>query len=251
MILILCKRLDFNIVKINNKIYSKREEMLGGFKLQFLKKSFSVLALMILLSGCVNGESPEQEIFETLEKVVELEASFEEQQEPLLELEREESEIYEEILSLGMKEFDQIVKLSQEGLVLVEQKETAIQNEKKSIEEAREQFEEVKASIEKLEDEDLKEEAQSLYQLMEQRYEAYMVLWDHYMAAIGIEKDLYDLFQTEDLTLEQLQLQINNLNERYDKINEANESFNSFTEQYNEAKINFYQKAGLNVSYDN
>ncbi|QFT88701.1 Putative cell-wall binding lipoprotein [Bacillus sp. THAF10] len=211
----------------------------------------SAIAFSLLLSGCVNGESPEQEIFQTLEKVVELEASFEEQQDPLLELEKEESAIYEEILSLGMKEFDQIVKLSQEGLTLVEQKEAAMAKEKESIEAASAEFEEVKASIEALEDEKLKKEAQSLYQLMEQRYEAYTTLWNHYMEAVEIEKELYGLFQVEDLTLEELQLQINNLNESYDKVNESNETFNSFTEQYNKAKLDFYKQAGLNVSYDN
>lgn len=209
------------------------------------------LAFSILLTGCVNGESPEQEIFQTLEEVVELEASFEEQQGPLLELEKEESAIYDEILTLGMKEFDQIVKLSQEGLALVEQKEAAMKNEKESIEAAREQFEEVKTAIESLEDEELKKEAQSLYQLMEQRYEAYMTLSNHYSKSIEVEKEMYKLFQTEDLTLEQLQVQINDLNEKYEKINAANETFNDYTEQYNEAKLDFYKKAGLNVTYDN
>ncbi|UAL49005.1 YkyA family protein [Sutcliffiella horikoshii] len=209
------------------------------------------LAFSLLLTGCVNGESAEQEIFQTLEEVVELEASFEEQQGPLLELEKEESAIYDEILTLGMKEFDQIVKLSQEGLALVEQKEAAMKSEKESIEAARKQFEEVKTSIESLEDEELKKEAQALYQLMEQRYEAYMTLSNHYMKSMEVEKEMYELFQTEDLTLEQLQVQINDLNEKYEKINEANQSFNEYTDQYNKAKLEFYKKAGLNVSYDN
>ncbi|MGD6775546.1 YkyA family protein [Sutcliffiella horikoshii] len=209
------------------------------------------LAFSLVLAGCVNGESAEQEIFQTLEEVVELEASFEEQQGPLLELEKEESAIYEEILTLGMKEFDQIVKLSQEGLALVQQKEAAMKNEKESIEAARGQFEEVKTSIESLEDEELKKEAQALYQLMEQRYEAYMTLSNHYMKSMEVEKEMYELFQTEDLTLEQLQVQINDLNEKYEKINEANKSFNDLTDQYNKAKLDFYKKAGLNVSYDN
>lgn len=227
--------------------------MLGGFKLRLWNRTLcsGALAFSLFLTGCTNGDSPEQEIFQTLEKVVELEASFEEQQEPLLELEKKETAIYEEILSLGMKEFDQIVKLSQEGLGLVEQKEAAMEEEKKSIEAAREEFVEVKAAMESLEDDELKKEAQALYQLMEQRYEAYMTLWNHYKESMVIEKDMYELFQTEDLTLEELQMQINNLNEKYEKINEANDSFNAFTGEYNEAKLEFYKKAGLDVSYKN
>ncbi len=227
--------------------------MLGGFKLRLWKKSFVSVAFAssLLLSGCVNGESPEQEIFETLEKVVGLEESFETQQEPLLELEQKEKEVYNEIINLGMKEFDQIVKLSEEGLSLVEQREAAMHTEKESIETAREQFEEVKNSIELLEDEELKKEAQSLYQLMEKRYESYMTLFNDYMAATELDKELYVLFQTEDLTLEQLQLQINKINETYEKIQESNQLFNDFTEQYNEAKFTFYKNAGLDVEYKN
>lgn len=228
--------------------------MLGGFKLRFLwKKSIVSVAFAssLLLSGCVNGESPEQEIFDTLEKVVDLEESFETQQEPLLELEQKEKEVYNEIINLGMKEFEQIVKLAEEGLTLVEQREAAMQTEKESITAAREQFEEVKNSIEMLEEEELKKEAQSLYQLMEKRYEAYMTLFNHYMEAAELDKELYGLFQTEDLTLEQLQLQINKINETYEKIKDSNQSFNEFTEQYNEAKFTFYKNAGLDVEYKN
>ncbi|MBM7621761.1 putative transcriptional regulator [Bacillus tianshenii] len=209
------------------------------------------LASSLLLTGCINGETPEQEIFETLEKVVDLEESFEAQQAPLLDLEQKEKQIYDEIITLGMKEFDQIVKLAQEGSSLVEKREEAMMAEKESIEAAREQFEEVKTSIESLDDEDLKKEAQSLYQLMEKRYEAYMTLSGHYMEAIQLDKELYALFQKEDLTLEELQLQINKINELLVKIKESNQAFNEFTEQYNEAKFSFYKNAGLNVEYKN
>ncbi|WP_223700394.1 YkyA family protein [Sutcliffiella deserti] len=208
-------------------------------------------ASTLLLTGCINGESPEKEIFETLEDVVSLEESFEAQQEPLLKLEKEEQEIYEEIMSLGMKEFEQIVKLSEEGLALIEQRQEAMEIEKESIESSREKFEEVKTSIELLEDEELKTEAQSLYQLMEKRYEAYMILFNQYKESIELDKELYTLFQKEDLTLEQLQLQISKINEMYDKIKESNQTFNEYTEQYNEAKFTFYKNAGLDVEYNN
>lgn len=231
----------------------KGEEMLGGFKLRHWKKTIAsvTFASSLLLSGCMNGETPEQEIFETLEKVVDLEESFEAQQEPLLELEQKEKQIYDEIITLGMKEFDQIVKLAEEGSSLVEQRKEAMTAEKESIETARKQFEEVKTSIESLDDEDLKKEGQNLYQLMEKRYEAYMTLSNHYMEAIELDKELYELFQKEDLTLEELQLQINKINELLVKIKESNQAFNEFTEQYNEAKFTFYKNAGLNVEYKN
>lgn len=57
------------------------------------------------------------------------------------------------------------------------------------------------------------------------------------------------MFQNEELTLEELEQQINLINETYEKVVAANESFNKLTDQYNNAKVSFYKKAGLEVVF--
>ncbi|MCS0543110.1 YkyA family protein, partial [Aeromonas veronii] len=98
-----------------------------------LKIVFLCICMSFLLMVCMGGPTPEEQIYETLEKVVAVEKDFEEQQNPLVELEKKEKELYDEILTLGMKEFDQIVSLSKDALAIVGDRETRINNEQKSF----------------------------------------------------------------------------------------------------------------------
>lgn len=207
------------------------------------------MALGLLLSGCNTGPTPEEEIYKTLEEVVNLETSFKEQQNPLVELEKKEKELYDQIISLGMKEFDKIVTLSKEALAIVEERETRLNEENASIEVSKEKFNSVVDFIANLEDEQLKQDANQLVELMENRYTSYSTLFSNYLEAIGHDKELYTMFQNEELTLEQLEEQIKKINESYEKVIAANEEFNSYTEQYNESKLAFYENAGLEVVY--
>jgi hypothetical protein len=207
------------------------------------------MALGFVLSGCNTGPTPQEEIYETLEEVVNLETTFKEQQNPLVELEKKEKELYDEIISLGMKEFDKIVALSKDALAIVEERETRLNEEKMSIEASKEKFNSVLDYINNLEDETLTQDANQLVELMENRYTSYSTLYSNYLEAIGQDKELYTMFQNENLTLEQLEEQIKKINESYEKVIAANEEFNNFTEQYNESKLAFYENAGLEVVY--
>jgi hypothetical protein len=53
------------------------------------------------------------------------------------------------------------------------------------------------------------------------------------------------MFKNKNLSLEDLEAQINKLNETYKKVYTANDQFNKYTQQYNEKKLLFYKKAGL------
>ncbi|MFS0823775.1 YkyA family protein [Bacillus sp. 1P02SD] len=213
------------------------------------KLSFVLLCMIFLLMGCVNGPSPEEQIYEALEKVVTVEKDFEEQQEPLVELEKREKELYDEILTLGMKEFDQIVTLSKEALGIVSERETRINNEHESIKASKKEFQKVDSFISEIKEESVKEEADDLVSVMNQRYESYEELYSSYTEAIGYDKKLYEMFQNEELTLDELEQQINLINETYEKVVAANEAFNKLTDQYNNTKVSFYKNAGLEVVF--
>ncbi|THE11164.1 hypothetical protein E1I69_16105 [Bacillus timonensis] len=214
------------------------------------KLSIVLLCMIFLLMGCNNGPSPEEQMYETLEKVVKVEKDFEEQQEPLVELEKREKELYDEILTLGMKEFDQIVTLSKEALDIVTERETRINNEHESIKASKKEFQKVDSFISEIKEESVKEEADALVSVMNQRYESYEKLYSSYTEAIGYDKKLYEMFQNEELTLEELEQQINLINETYEKVVAANEDFNKLTDQYNNAKVSFYKSAGLEVVFE-
>lgn len=204
----------------------------------------------ILLSGCF-GPSPEENIYQTLEEVASIEDTFQQQQKPLLELEKKESELYNKIMDLGMTEFDQIVSLSKEAITIVEEREQKIQTEYDSIMSSKKKFEEIKVDIEKIKDEKLLESAKQLITTMEDRYNSYEKLYENYEASLSLDKELYTMLQKEDLTIDELDTQITEINTAYKSVMEQNEQFNKLTEQYNDQKISFYQKAELNVEVNN
>lgn len=213
-------------------------------------KIYLFLLLIIgstILSGCLNRTSTVDEMYEVLENVVTLEKDFEDQQEPLVELEREEKEIYSQIIALGMKEFDQIVSLSNEALTIVGKRQEFMQKEEDSIQASKKEFGKLKPLIGELEDENLKKKANELYDTMMERYESHDALFANYTKGLGYDKELYEMFQNEELSIEQLEEQIAKINETYKIVLESNEQFNEHTKKYNEIKLDFYKAAGIEV----
>jgi len=206
--------------------------------------------MFLIVGGCSNEPSVEEQVYTKLEEVVTLEASFKEQQEPLVELEKDEKKIYDEIISLSMKEYDQIVALSSEALSLVEERLSRIEKEHESINASKSEFETVVPIIEQIEDENLMEEANKVVEIMNRRYEAYDQLYTNYKNAISLDQKLYELFQQEDLSLEVLENHIKEINESYDLVMNSNKEFNQLTEEYNKAKLKFYKDSGLNIVYE-
>lgn len=215
-----------------------------------LKKGKAIILLLILMSfvmsGCINKE-PEQKMYDALEKVVAAEQVFKEQQDPLVQIEQQEKKIYDEIISLSMKEFDKIKELSNEAIDLVEQRKEHMEKERESIEQSKQEFEKTEDIINSFDDSTLKKTAENLYGIMIERYDVHDELYTNYMASIELDKELYELFKQEDVTIEQLEAQIAKINDSYEKVLNDNEQFNVKTEEYNEAKLNFYKEAGIDV----
>ncbi|WP_176215212.1 YkyA family protein [Cytobacillus gottheilii] len=186
-------------------------------------------------------------MYTVLENVVEAEKEFEEQQTPLVQLEKQEQELYDQIIALSMKEFEEIQSLSDEALSSAAQREEHMEAEKQSIDASKEEFQKIPEIIDEIEEEELKSEAQQLYDTMMERYDLHDTLYAQYSEALNNDKKLYELFKTEDLTLDQLEEQITMINESYEQVLQTNEDFNEKTANYNDIKLSFYQAAGLEV----
>ncbi|MFG6116829.1 YkyA family protein [Halobacillus sp. MO56] len=218
-----------------------------------LRKLYIPLTLiLVVLAACNNGPAPEEQIYEHLEKAVSLEEEFRKQQQPIVELERKEQELYNKIINLSMEEFDQIKEYSQEAAGLVEERQQKIELEKESIDAAKQEFDKIEPLIDDLDEEEqagAKEKAKALVETMNNRYDAYQQLYEDYQAAIGLDKELYQLLQKKELEEEALQKHIEKINDSYDKVIKSNETFNKYTEEYNEQKKAFYEATDLNVEY--
>jgi hypothetical protein len=222
---------------------------LGGCIVLFKSKwrfFISVIAVIFIISGCQAEQTSEEKMYDVLEKVVDKEKVFEEQQDPLVKLEEEEKVLYDQIIKLGMKEYDQIVKLADKALTLTEKRKTLMEKETNSIMDSEKEFKKVAVIKDDLDNQELKKLANDLYDTMTKRYEAHEVLYKEYTEALKNDKELYEMFKNKDLPLQDLEAKVVQLNDNYKKVFEANENFNKLTEQYNDKKLAFYKKAGLN-----
>jgi uncharacterized protein YsxB (DUF464 family) len=202
---------------------------------------------IFVLMGCVGGSSPQENIHKVLEETVAKEKQYVEVQKPLQNLEEKEKEIYSEIMNLGMKEFDKIVKLSDDALKNISERTDYIEKERKAMKEAKEKFSNLDEFITKLEDKKLKDEAGKLEETMTDRYQLHEKLTASYLDALSQDKELYELFKKKELTMEELEKQITSINEAYEKTIKLNNEYNSKTEQFNKLKQGFYSTAGIEV----
>lgn len=215
------------------------------------KKMFLTMAAstILLLSACSDA-SAKDEIYNHLEEAVALEETFEAQQEPIIELEKQEQKLYDQIIDLGMDEFDKIKKLSQEAITIIDERSDKIKVEKESIDQSKEEFKKIQDLIEKLEQEEVTNKASEMYDIMMNRYEAYSNLYNNYSESLTLEKELYELLQKEDAEEDELTDKIATINESYEKVMKANENFNTETAAYNELKKEFYEAAGIDAEFE-
>ncbi|WP_423801594.1 YkyA family protein [Neobacillus sp. SAB-20_R2A] len=207
-----------------------------------------IFALILILSGCTSEKDPTKEMYDVLEKVVAKEKGFEEQQEPLVSLEKKEKDLYDQIIKLGMKEYEQIVKLSDEALDSADKRKELLEKETNSLKESEKEFQKVKKIKDQLKDPEQKKLANELYDIMMQRYRAHDVLYSNYSEALKNDKELYEMFKNKELPLDALEAQVMKVNETYKNVLAANESFNKLTEEYNATKLSFYKQAGIKSS---
>jgi hypothetical protein len=216
----------------------------GGYNMKKQLKFYLAFSIIfVILSGCLQQKTPIEKINTVLEKVVTLEKGFEEQQSPLVTLEKKEKGIYDQIIGLGMKQYDQIVKLSNEALVMVEKRKGYMEKENESIKKSKTEFKKIFEFKKEIEDPALKKLVNEIYSIMMERYDAHDILYKEYLKGAEGDKKLYEMLKDKNLPLEKLEDQVNQLNGTYQKIFDANEKFNEQTEKYNKAKQEYYKKA--------
>ncbi|MGO4887956.1 YkyA family protein [Anaerobacillus sp. MEB173] len=206
------------------------------------------LLIVIILSGC--SASPVQKIYDHLEQSAEIESLVEEHQEPLMNFETQEHQLFEEMIVLSLADIDKIQTLAEEAIELATKREETIEEERERLEQAFEEFNHVEELISGIEDEETREIAAAMYETMEHRYESYKRLYDSYTNSVQLDKQLYEMLQDEELKINDLENQINTINEAYKDVFQKEDEFNTFTKEYNEHKKQFYEAAALNVSFE-
>lgn len=189
----------------------------------------------VVLQACQTAE-PEQEMIGLFEQIAKLEENMSDANESLIRLEERQTDLYEQMMSLGLKRFDEVSKLAKEAQAVVEQRQKYLEDEHAQTGRAKKLLSPLNRYVEQLPDEAIKARARRLIETMEQRYAQYETVYAHYQKALALEKQLYRLFLQPNVTLEELQKQVEEMNQAYSEMVAANERLNGSTAQYNEAK---------------
>jgi hypothetical protein len=210
---------------------------------------YKLLLLLVLILGLLTGCKvvPEEKIYDIMEQTVVKEKDFEKQQKPLTELESKEKKIFEEIMDLGMKDMEQMTKLANLALDNLKERKEKMELEQKSMIASKKEFSKIEDPIEKIESKQLKKEAQDLFQLMEKRYAFHDRLYEAYNKGIETNIQLYKLLMKKDVSMDDLENQIEITNKAYSEVLKMNEQFNEQTKKFNDEKKKFYKLAKINI----
>jgi hypothetical protein len=201
----------------------------------------------LIITGCINQKTVEEKMFAVLEKVVGVEKGYEDQQAPLVELEKEEKEIYTQISSLQMNNQDEAERLANQALSSIENRKKHLMEEQRSVEASEREFEKLTPLIDKLNNAKLEEKADELTKVMSERYETHRKLVNFYLEALDLDAGLYNMLKEVDRSNEKITSQILLINETYENVLQTNRQFNELTEKFNVAKLSFYKEAGIRV----
>lgn len=202
---------------------------------------------MAILAAC-SGEQPAEIMYDHLEESVQIEKEIEAKQDPLMNAEKKEVDLYEEMLTLSSVE--EIKSLADKAIDSAGERREIMDEEKSLIEESYTTFLEVEPTVEDINEEDIKQAANELVETMDKRYDSYQKLYEEYIKSIDQDIRLYEMVKNEEVEVEELQEQHDVANEGYNKITQLNEQFNQLTNEYNDAKINFYELSELDVVFE-
>ncbi|GGH74241.1 YkyA family protein [Pullulanibacillus pueri] len=205
-----------------------------------------VLALIVitLLSGC-NKKSEGDQAFDFMEKAAAEEQTFNEQQQPLVDEEKKEQDLYNKIMNVDVKDDKQVSKYSDQALASIEKRQKMMEKEKKSIDSAYKLFQKAVPHINKVKEEKAQKPGKQTIENMEKRYEAFGDLYKVYTASITDDQKLFKLMTNKKLTTEDLQKQLKVVNDHYESIEKNKETFNKYTESFNKEKQSFYSALGI------
>lgn len=207
-----------------------------------------LIIIVALLGACSEKHNVAEDMYTHLERSVELEAPFTNAQKELVQLEQQENELYRQMIEINMNELEQVNELADEALDLVEERRSLLELEMESVQAAKNEFDEIEQYIEDL-DEEPRALADDLIETMNHRYDTFLELYEAYIASLDEDATLYEMLKNEELVKEELDEQVDKVNASYSNVKTAQESFNEYTNDFNELKRQFYEAAGLEVSY--
>ncbi|WP_085522729.1 YkyA family protein [Tuberibacillus sp. Marseille-P3662] len=218
---------------------------------RFVPFGLSVI-FVLLVGGCHHDQKQVESIHHDLKQSAQIEKTFAENQETLGKVNRKEHNLYKTIISLNVNQTDKIQSAIKKAQKYNKKQQQALKTAKKHFKQAFTEVSSMEPVVEKINDTKQKKAASKVVELMEKRHHLYQSYNKKYSHALALNHDFYKQLAKQEYKVSELDQQIEEINHVYDDMKSLKQQFNRYTKQYNKAKIEYYQKAGLEVkSQDN
>ncbi|TVT29060.1 hypothetical protein FO441_01940 [Salinicoccus cyprini] len=192
-----------------------------------------LLIFSVVLTGCSSDEDELMDFYNAFQETVEVEKEIGDVTARFDELEAEKAELQESLETASIEELPEIsadLVENTEARVAQLDEEVAIMAESRSRMETSEQY------ISKISNESNQEQAQSLVDAMKERYSAHGEMIGSYKTVLESERSIFEYLGEEDISQDEVDERLNNLNEEYQQVQEDAQTFSEQTENVNEIK---------------
>lgn len=206
------------------------------------------LLLVFLLAGCHHDQKRAKNIYHHLEKSARFEKSFADQQQTLVKVSHKEQKLYDKIISLKVDHDHEIKAEIKRAKKCNTKREQHLKASKKHFDRAYATVSSLKPVVKEIKSPEEKKEASEVIKLMEKRYHLYQSYHREYTDVLALNQELYKRLAKQQYKASKLDKQIAKINQKYSHMKDQKQQFNHYTKQYNKAKNQYYQDAGLQNS---
>lgn len=193
----------------------------------------SLLIFSVVLAGCSSDQDELLDFYNAFQETVEVEKEIENVTAEFDELEAEKAELQQSLESATREELTeisgQLVENADARIAKLDE-EVAIMGESRNRMEASKQY------ISEISNESNREKAQSLVDAMDERYLAHGDMIGSYKTVLESEKDVFEYLGEEDISQDEVDERLNNLDEEYQQVQEDAQTYSEQTENVNQIK---------------
>lgn len=199
-----------------------------------MKKIMVLIAAGILaLAACGNDEEALQDFYNEFQETVSIEEDIEDITNDFNDLEAERTEMQQ---SLSAADLDELAALSSDLVDNTDERMDLLEEEASVMAESREAAEASSGAIDDISDEEYANEAQSLIDRANDRYDAHEELMTQFTSTLEKEREVFEYLGTGDVSQSEIDEEINDLGEEYDTLNTLQEDYSEKTQNVNEVK---------------
>ncbi|HDR6289646.1 TPA: YkyA family protein [Bacillus cereus] len=197
--------------------------------------------LVGLLSGCFD-EKTKENLLVAFENATKQEKSLFEDAKKLETLEKQEQELYTQIITEGKENNDTVAQKLDQAVSNVDEREKILNNEKETLGKAQKETKSIQSSIDKIENKKIQKQVEKIAEAYKNRYDAFQKMYEIYVKSMAIEKDLYAKLKVKETSLKEISEKVTEVNTLTEEIKKEKEQFNRYTKEYNEEKLAFYKE---------